>query len=351
MSASDMLQAGKLPAELLSRLLSTYVQSDPSVLIGPEVGADAAAIQVGERIIVVKSDPITFPTPDASNYLVNVNANDIVCMGAEPRWLLVTSLLPEGRTTATMVESQFQSLQQACLSLGVTLVGGHTEITVGLDRPIMVGLMIGETDPDSLLDLRRSQPGDAVLLFNGIAIEGTAILANEVEINDLGDISLEVLQRAREFTTDPGVSVVPAARALQRSGATIRGMHDPTEGGIATALHELSRISGLQVRLDGDEILIHDETHRICAALGLDPLGLIASGALLAVVAADSIEVLMRQLRDEGIRVARIGTLADLAAEQPGVIYTDGRPLEEFATDEIARFFAGRQHRETGASD
>jgi hydrogenase maturation factor len=262
-------------------------------------------------------------------------------MGAEPRWLLVTSLLPEGRTTEAMVEEQFRSLQHACSSLGIVLVGGHTEITVGLDRPILVGLMIGETAPDQLLDLRRCRPGDSILLFNRIAVEGTAILANEAARVGFEALAPPLLERARGFTQVPGISVVPAARALLRSGATVRGMHDPTEGGVATALHELARVSRLQVQLGGDEIPIHYETTEICAAFGLDPMGLIASGALLAVVAGnEEIREIIALIRNDGIEVAVIGRLIESGAGEPRVLDVLGLPLREFATDEIARFFA-----------
>ena len=340
MSEDEILAPGKLPGELLSRLLRRYVRPHPSVLIGPEVGADAAAIEVSSSVIVVKSDPITFPTPNIGAYLVNVNANDIACMGAEPRWLLVTALLPEARFTAAMVEAQFHDLSAACEALGIALVGGHTEVTVGLDRPLMVGMMIGETDRESLLDLRRSRPGDAVLLVNGAAIEGTSILASEAHADDLRSIPGDVLARARDLIRDPGISVVRAARAIRASGAEIRGMHDPTEGGIATALHEVARISGYQVRLDGEAIPVLAETQAICDALELEPLGLIASGALIAVVPGDAAANVVNTLHNQGYEAAAVGTLHDVEPGSARVVQSDGTPLPEYSTDEIARYFS-----------
>jgi hydrogenase maturation factor len=347
-SGDEILKPGKLPGAFLNHLLQTYIKPDPSVLIGPEVGADAAAIAVGNRVIVVKSDPITFPTPDIAGYLVNVNANDITCMGAIPRWLLVTALLPEGSATADMVEGYFRDLAAACGALGIALVGGHTEVTVGLDRPLMVGLMIGETQRERLLDLRTARPGDVVLLFNGVAIEGTAILANEAHPNDLRAVPDATLARARAFTRDPGISVLPAASALHDSGAQIRGMHDPTEGGIATAIHELARVTGMQVRLDGDSIPVFEETKAICDALGLNPLGLIASGALLTVISADTAKTSLDYLRDQGLEVAAIGTLHASVPDAPRVVDDSGDALPEFSTDEIARYFAAHEAGDRG---
>ncbi|MCC6943322.1 MAG: hydrogenase expression protein, partial [Thermomicrobiales bacterium] len=175
---SENLPAGKLPPELLSGLLQTIVP-DPSVLIGPGIGRDAAAVRVGDRIIVLKTDPITFATDEIGWYAPNVNANDIACMGATPRWMLVTVLLPEHQTTPAMVRRIFDDLSDACDTLGVSLVGGHTEISVNLDRTILVGMMVGEVPESELIDPRSARPGDALLLARGIAIEGTALLAQE----------------------------------------------------------------------------------------------------------------------------------------------------------------------------
>lgn len=340
---SDVLPPGKLPHDLLSRLIGSYVISDPDVLIGPGVGRDAAAIRVGDRAIVVKTDPITFATPDAGRYLVHVNANDIVCMGATPRWLLVTALLPEKTTTAALVEEIFASLASAATELGITLVGGHTEITLGLDRVILVGQMLGDADPTQLLDIRSARPGDAVLLCSGIAIEGTSILASEAAAK-LTHLPPDVLASARQFLDSPGISVVPAARALSASGATIRGLHDPTEGGLASAVAELATAAGLGVEIDAASIPIYPETAAICTALNLDPLGLIASGALLAVVADSDAERALIAVRDAGINAARIGTMTE--PDSGFWLVRGGRrhPLPTFEVDELARFYSRLHH-------
>jgi len=333
------LPAGKLPPELLGRLIGNYTITDPDVLIGPGVGRDAAAIRIGDKAIVVKTDPITFATPDAGRYLVNVNANDIVCMGATPRWLLVTALLPERSTTAELAESIFTSLQTAATELDIALVGGHTEITIGLDRVILVGQMIGDADPERLLDIRSAQPGDAVILCSGIAIEGTSILAMEAD-RHLTDVSGDLLESARTFLTAPGISVVPAARALLSSGATIRGMHDPTEGGLASAIAEVATASSLGIEIDEAAIPIYPETRAICEALDLDPLGLIASGALLAVVDNNDVEIALAAASTAGIPAARIGTMTE-AGDGCWLVRDGARmPMPTFAVDEIARYFS-----------
>ena len=145
------LGVGKLPMDLLQRLLERYRGQDERLVVGPRVGEDAAVLDMGDRYLVVKSDPITFATDEIGWYVVHVNANDLATMGAKPRWLLLTMLLPEGRTDESLVEALFSQTSQACQSLGVALCGGHTEITYGLDRPIAVGLMLGEVEKEDLV--------------------------------------------------------------------------------------------------------------------------------------------------------------------------------------------------------
>ncbi len=314
------------------------------------MGRDAAAIRVGDRAIVVKTDPITFATPDAGRYLVNVNANDIVCMGASPRWLLVTALFPEAGTTEALVEDVFSSLADAASELGIALVGGHTEITIGLDRVILVGQMLGEADPDRLLDIRTAQEGDAVLLCSGIAIEGTSILAAEAG-DRLKHLDPVLLEHGRRFGVFPGISVVPAATALMASSATIRGMHDPTEGGLASALVELAIAAELGIEIVEATIKVYPETTAICTALDIDPLGLIASGALLAVVAESDVQNAIESVRRAGIDIAQIGKMTH--RDSGHVLIRKGcrESLPTFAVDEIARFLASHGTSATNESN
>ena len=150
-SESHLLPAGKLPLPLLERLLTRFVPHDPRIIVGPRTGEDAAVLDFGDRYLVAKTDPITFATNQIGWYAVNVNANDIAVMGGEPRWFLATVLLPAGQATAELAEAIFTQIHDACEALGVSLAGGHTEITLNLDRPIVSGTMLGEVMPRRLI--------------------------------------------------------------------------------------------------------------------------------------------------------------------------------------------------------
>ena len=331
------LPAGKLPPWLLKKVLPAP-SHDPQVIVGPRLGADAAAIAIGDRVVVAKNDPITFASQGGEQHLVEVNANDVACMGATPRWLLVTALLPLGVTPADVLRD-FANLHDACRHRSVELVGGHTEIVPGLEKPILVGMMLGDAAPDELLKPGQARPGDTLLLTKGLAIEGTALLAREraAELTTL--VGETMVENAMRLIDSPGISVVAEAM-LAREVRGISAMHDPTEGGLATAVRELATISNTGAVLYADTIPILPETEAIAEALGLDPLGLLASGSLLIAASPQAASSITRSVASSGIPITPIGVLTDevgvLELEEAG----DRRPLPEFAVDEVARYFA-----------
>src|SRR6185436_13997962 len=99
---------------------------------------------LGDRLLIAAADPITFATDAIGYYAVTVNADDIAVMGGTPRWFLATLLLPERGTTPDLVRDIFAQVRRACDDLGIALAGGHTEVTVGLQRPLLSGHMLGE---------------------------------------------------------------------------------------------------------------------------------------------------------------------------------------------------------------
>jgi hydrogenase maturation factor len=311
------------------------------LIIGPQIGDDAAVIEVGDRYLVVSTDPVTFVTDYIGRYAVHVNANDIAVLGARPLWFFVVMLLPESRTTPELARRIMVDVQATCEELGVTLGGGHTEITQGLERPILVGQMIGEVAPSRLVRKTRAAVGDQILLTRGVAIEGTAILAREKSDCLRGRVDADLLARAARFLVEPGISVVSAALITADSGQVVHAMHDPTEGGLVTGLCELVAPASLGLRVVRERIPVFPESDAICNALGIDPLKLIASGALLIVVAPDGTDSVLTALETAGIPVAVIGEVRPLI--EGITIVTDGtvEPLTPPTRDEIARALEG----------
>ncbi len=336
------LVPGKLPPDMLRTLLESIPVTDSSVIVGAAVGEDAAVIDLGgPQLLVAKTDPITFAHEDLGRYLLAVNGNDLATMGAEPRWLLVTALLPEG-IAGDGVHELFESLARACMEAGVSLIGGHTEITVGLDRPILVGCLIGTVPRDRLVRTAGARVGDAILLAGALAIEGTALLSREhADALRASGVDAATVARAADWLRRPGISVLPAARAVQATGA-VHAMHDPTEGGLVTALHELAEAAGVGVRINRGATSVLPECAEICDALGLDPLGLLASGALLITLDPAHIAAAIERLRAVDIHAARIG---DVVPAVEGRTFVEGdraTPLPIFARDELARYLESR---------
>ncbi len=346
--ARAALPAGKLPNEALAALLARLRRRDPRVIIGPGIGLDAAVIDNGgPRLLVAKSDPITFATDHIGEYAVHVNANDIACLGARPAWFLATILLPEGGATH-LAESIFDQITGACEALGIELVGGHTEITHGLERPIVVGALLGEVERERLVRPEAARPGDCVILTKGIAIEGTALLAREApdRLRRLG-VPRSVIKKSQRYLSDPGISVVAAAMSVCRA-VRVHAMHDPTEGGLATALHELAAAGNTGICIQETEIEVLPETRIICRAAGLDPLGLLASGALLIVVDRGDRDAALRAIAAAGRKARQIGVLLPPG---DGVIMEANKergPVPRFTRDEVARFFAEESAGEGG---
>jgi hydrogenase expression/formation protein HypE len=336
---SELLPVGKLPGDLLARLIAGHKIDDPAVVVGPGIGRDAAAIEIGDTILVVKTDPITFATDSIARYLVDVNANDLACMGATPRWLLVTALLPEARTTETFVESLFSDLQRACEQQQIALIGGHTEVTAGIDRVILVGQLLGLVQKDRLQQPGQSKPGDRLLLTKALAIEGTALLARERSEELSAALDPELVERASRLLLDPGISIVADADAIL-SAAGVTALHDPTEGGFATGVCELARASECGLIVNESLIPILPETRAIADHYGLDPLGMLASGSLLAAVSPASVPEVEQACRDGGIPYAWIGKLT--SPERGFTLLRDGQPVElvPFSSDEVARALA-----------
>lgn len=328
---------GKLPPDVLASMLGLLPGGDPRVLSGPAPGEDAAAIALPDRCLVVKTDPVTFTAGDTGYYAVHINANDVACRGANPRWFLPSVLLPEGSASPKLVSSIFTGIARACRELGVTVIGGHTEITGGLTRPIVAGCMLGEAPRNRLITTAGARPGDRLVLTRGIALEGTALLAREKgERLRTAGVSPAVIRRARRLLRDPGISVVQAAR-LAVENVPVHAMHDPTEGGLATALHEMARAAGAGLRIRLADVPVLPESADILPRLGLDPLGTLSSGALLLAIPSGSCGPLLALYGRAGIPAAVIGGM--LPAGGGVMMEAGGReePLPVFTVDEITR--------------
>jgi hydrogenase maturation factor len=332
---------GKLETSILAKLLKKYTILDPQIVIGPGIGEDATVIDLGseeDNLWVVTADPITFTTEEIGYYGVVVNLNDIATRGAIPKWFMATLLFPEG-TSLNSIEEVFRQIHEACRCFEISFIGGHTEITPGIEKLILSGQMIGVVKKDRLVTTGGARSGDLVALVKGVCIEGTSIMAREKE-SELLKMGMppSLIRRAKAFISDPGIEVLRVAR-IACDHATVHSMHDPTEGGLINGIVEMALASRKEIEVDLNKVPVYEESRILCERLGLNPLGVIASGALLLSISPSDLPAIQRAFREASIPIQVIGQVREGAAR---VLARDGKrvkELEPFARDEILKIF------------
>ena len=333
----NRLPTGKLPSVLLRKFIDKIRTEDEQVVLGPSIGEDVAIMKFGNKLLVAKTDPVTFATDLIGWYAVNINANDIATMGVKPRWFLATILLPE-QCTGKEAETIFDQILSACNFLGISLVGGHTEITNGFKRPVVVGCMLAEAESQPIITTSGAKPGDDIVITKGIAIEGTALLAREAGQALLSSmLSKDVVQRAANYLFSPGISVLKEA-LIARSRVAVNSMHDPTEGGLSTGLWEIAYAAQVGILVEENKIPILPECRDICDKFALNPLGLLASGSLIITLNPSETSKLLAVLDDGGIKANIIGKV--VRAEEGLKLHTKRgtQELPQFERDELVRF-------------
>jgi hydrogenase maturation factor len=336
---SKNLKSGKLDMHILKGLLERYSIVDPQIIMGPKIGEDAAVIDLGkgsDHYWVVTSDPITFTREEIGYYGVVVNVNDIATRGAIPRWFLATLLFPEEETDLDLIEDVFHQIHQACQRFGVSFVGGHTEITPGIERTILCGHMIGEVKKDRLVTTGGARAEDLLLLVKGICIEGTSILGREREAELLAKgLPPFLIDKAKNFIFDPGIDILrPALAACD--AVSVHSMHDPTEGGLVNGIVEMALASEKEIEVDFEKVHIYEESQILCKEYGLDPLGVIASGALLLSISSKDLPLLQTAFQKAAIPIQVIGKVRQGPAR---VLTRDGGEIKPFSRDEILKVY------------
>ena len=325
-----VLEIGKLPPALLAEVLVTGRPVPPELLLPPTVGEDAGVIAVGGGALIAASDPVTLTGQDVGAHAVLVNANDIAVMGARPRWFTATVLLPPGITVAE-VRALYRRMHEALAALDAVLVGGHVEITDAVRRTVVVGHMMGFREDGGFARTAALEPEQVVVQIGPAPVEGAAVLAAEARALLEGKVTAATLAEAAGALDDPGISVVDAALRAAALGAS--AMHDPTEGGLSAGLYEMAEAAGVGLLVSADAVLWYQPGRVLAEALGIDPWGLLASGALLAAFPAAEADAALETLAGEGFVCSPIAC----AVEGSSVAFEAGGQVPRFARDEMIR--------------
>jgi hydrogenase expression/formation protein HypE len=297
-----VLALGKLPPAVLNKYLLRMTGAPSSdLVIPPSVGVDFGVIKQGKDYLVVSSDPVTGVKERIGWYAVNVSANDVATSGNRPRYIQSIILLPEDASVG-MVAKISKEMHRTAAGLGITIVGGHTELTPGLLRPIVVTTAFAVAR--SFITAADARDGDTIMMTKSAAVEGTAICGSHASRLGKG-ADPEMIRRAKGFYRK--LSVVEEAVAAFGTGS-VHAMHDCTEGGVLGAVYEMSFASNLGFGLHEEKIPLARETAYVCSRLGLDPLRLISSGTLLLSVKPGAEDEVAGAVRGAGSKVTAVGT-------------------------------------------
>lgn len=325
------MKQGKLSAEELQDLVLDQLPAlRNDILVRPMIGEDSAVIDYGEEVCVVSTDPITGAQEGIGALAVHISCNDIASNGAQPVGIQSSLLLPPS-VDPQLIKAMMQEIAQTANSLGVEVIGGHTEVTDVVNRPLICVTAVGRASKDRYVTSSGASQGDAIIITKGAALEGTAILAKDFYhfLKERG-LSEELLIRARDFFQE--ISVVREGLVAAEFGVT--AMHDATEGGLLGGLYELSRASKKGFRIYQERIPVREETRALSHLLDFDPLTMISSGSMI-ITTREGLG-LCRTLQREGIEATIIGEITE---ETCLVVGEDGeeREIEEAVNDALWR--------------
>ena len=298
-----------------------------------DVQADAVSLSLGSPHCLFTTDgftvqPLEFPGGDIGSLAVHGTTNDLAVAGAEPKYLSLNAFIEEGLELA-LLDRLIASLAAAAQAIDVKVVTGDTKV---LRRGEGGGLYLATTGiglalPGPALGLDRIRAGDAVLVSGPVGDHGIAVMLAREQFGLRGDVRSDA------------ASVLPLTRAVRELDG-LRFMRDPTRGGLASVCNEISRATGLGLRLREADLPVRDPVQAVCEMLGYDPLYLACEGRVVAVVAPEQADMVLKrwQAVPEGREAAVIGTLE---ADGGQVILETGiggeRLLEELEGDPLPR--------------
>jgi hydrogenase expression/formation protein HypE len=324
-----MLDIGKLPNNILKDLIISKINNrNKDILVGPGIGEDCSVVDFGDMVCVLTTDPITAAENNAGTIGVNICCNDIASAGVKPLGILVTILAPPTAQLNDLAEVM-NEVNAACLELGIDVLGGHTEITDGVNRIILSMTAIGKGKKDSFITTGGAKIGDDIVVTGYAGLEGTAILSKDYYDYLSTKLNKDLLASANALLKS--ISVVEVG--LLCAGFGVNSMHDATEGGILGAIWEIAEAAGLGVLIDKNEIPIKEETRLICKTLNIDPYKLISSGSMI-VTCRDG-AALCSLLKENKINAKIVGkiTAADMLIDDKNSV----NRLLPPETDEIYR--------------
>lgn len=298
----------KFSLDVLQRCVHPFIRTeDPDVILGSVFGEDVALTRIGDDVLVSHVDPIVGAVKDIGWLAVHVACNDIATSGTRPRWILLLVLVPH-KEDENLLEEIMRDANRAAKEIGVAIIGGHSGYSTNLSRPLVAVTALGVLSNQKPVCTRGARAGDHVFITKGVALEGTAILANDFsQVALRAGVNEQELEEARKLMA--GVSIIPEALILAKHGAT--SMHDVTRGGLLETLIEMANLSEVGVHVNFNRIPLPSIVNRFSEVFRFDPLKMISSGTLAATIPSGMTKAVGDELSANGIPYSDIGLVVE----------------------------------------
>ena len=280
---------------------------------------DAAALVVRAGKVAFTTDsyvvqPLEFPGGDIGKLAVCGTVNDLAVCGARPMALSMGLVIQEGLEIA-LLRRVLESAGAAAEAAGVRIVTGDTKV---VDREACDGLTIntagvGTVPENARLGFDRINAGDKVILSGPLGEHGLAIMSRR-----------EGLSLSSELESDCAPLHELTATLVDSLGDAVHFMRDPTRGGLAATLVEISEAAGRNVEIEEAAIPVNRTARAAAEMLGLDLLTVANEGKLVAVVAPDA--------ADKAVSLLREHPIASSAAVIGTIVSAEDHPLVEMLT-------------------
>ena len=272
---------GKSSAQLMSDIFGKYFKNQ--ILDKME---DAAVLEVSGKIACSTDSfvvtPLIFKGGDIGKLCVCGTVNDLLMMGAVPKYITCGFILEEGLDTE-LLEKIVASMAKQAEEAGVIVVAGDTKVIEGNGGLYINTTGIGEIPAGRDVSSRNCRPGDVVIVSGNLGDHHACILSHRMEIEN-------------DIKSDCAV-LNDITASLFDSGIDVKTMRDVTRGGLGTVLNEIADSSGCMIELDEESIPVLDEVRGFTEILGLDPLYMGNEGKMIAVVPGDEAERALEAMR------------------------------------------------------
>ncbi len=301
---------GKLAKEELQKLLNC-IRKDPRVLVPPLPGYDAGVHYMGDKCMVVSTDPcVDVPEEWFGWLLIHYAASDVAVFGAKPEYCTINLLGP----ASTKSESFQKVMAQVCNAaqkLDMVVVTGHTGVYEGVSQLIGVCTAYGTVPKEKLIMPDNAKSGDLILCTKSVGLE---LLVNFSFKHEALAQRLFGVQRAEEFANllESQSCVNEALQLAELDG--VNSMHDATEGGLAAALNEISDASGVGFKVEMEKIPINQEAWILKDHFKLtlpEVLSMSSTGTILAAVDPQAKIKVEEVLRRNGVPASFLGTFTN----------------------------------------